>query len=522
MPPSANGRPTRTAITDLFDEERGILLVRYPVPLIVVIALSGVLAFFITGFFGYKGQSEPQVTQVVFQQAWVLFLWFCALMVVLQMSIFRDVSLRRRLIATLIVSLLAIAFIGVTYFNQSLPLILRQLLNQHRLLAIIASSPYTYAIVNFGLLAIFWVDTVRRWVRKAQGKVLSPSANIGIEEAHPENNAALQELISGDLLAGAVLSLVLAGLFSSLLLSNIIFYTNSAGVTQSVTQCMLSWPFGACPVGGTVIDPPTLSFLDIIQALIYLPLGLLLLALTATLSGFGAVDGVTNIALDPEVSAMRTDRRAGAVPIAEDVAGTVLTTLKSALDRRLRILLANLALSLRNVAWPALLFVAVLGMAQVATYIQQYLHNPKDFSSFVAFELPALGWAAAAVLSIVLSTALMLFSYHVAENTMRFLGLIGFIVLITFWIFSLALWGFNELMLQTHASARHPFDPPSWTTALSFAALLIVGFFILFVRRGRGGSPRARQAAYANVIQQEALRQDDPNATGKMAVPPDR
>ena len=60
-----------------------------------------------------------------------------------------------------------------------------------------------------------------------------------------------------------------------------------------MTDCITVWPFGACtPPGGGIANPPTLTFIHLIQTLIYLPLGLLILALSAMLSGFGAVGGV--------------------------------------------------------------------------------------------------------------------------------------------------------------------------------------------------------------------------------------
>src|SRR5215469_14595953 len=95
---------SRHAITDLYDEQRRAFLVQYPVWFITVLALTGVAVFAITGFYGY-GSS-------VVRQPWDLFLWFCAVLVTLQVSIFRNESLRRRLIATLLFTLASILFIG--------------------------------------------------------------------------------------------------------------------------------------------------------------------------------------------------------------------------------------------------------------------------------------------------------------------------------------------------------------------------------------------------------------------------
>src|SRR5215469_15955699 len=149
---------TRHAITDLYDEERRAFLVHYPVLFIVGLGLAGVVAFALAGFLGFPHSTAA--ADQAFAQPWELFLWFSALEITLLASILRDQSLRRRLIATVIVGVLAVVVVGIIYFNNSLPDFIKQLLNQHVLLRKIAGSPVTYTIVNFGLLAIFWADTV--------------------------------------------------------------------------------------------------------------------------------------------------------------------------------------------------------------------------------------------------------------------------------------------------------------------------------------------------------------------------
>jgi hypothetical protein len=79
---------------------------------------------------------------------------------------------------------------------------------------------------------------------------------------------------------------------------------------------------------------------------------------------------------------------------------------------------------------------------------------------------------------------ILVFRIRVAENTFRFLGLIGFILLLTFWIFSLALSGFNGLLKLTGASQREPFPPFGVATIISLAALIIWGAIAL-IRRMR-------------------------------------
>ncbi len=504
--PTSTGRPAKpNAITDLYDEQRGTFLIQYPVLLVLGIALTGVAAFAVTGFLGY---SQDTGFSSVFHQPWVLFLWMCALLVTLQASIFRDKSLRSLLIASLIVSALAIVLVGITYFSQSLPDIIRNLLSQHKLLATLATSHYTYAVINFGLLAIFWIDSIRRWIRRARGEMPNSQINIGIEtskSASKDDIPSLTELISGDLIAGAVLALLLAGLFWAQFLPQFIHPVDATGATVSINECTLSWPFGACILSGAHLNPPTLTFIDIFQSLLYLPVGLLILALSATLSGFGAVGGVDEAYLqDPHLLVPSANQRAGAAPIAEDVAITVVDTLKAALNRRARSLGSNVMLSLRTVVWPCLVVIAVYGIARTTSFIEDYLHtSPKDVQALTHSVVPAAAFGLVAVLAAVISPALILFKWRVVENTLRFLRLIGFIVLLAFWLFSLALTLIDLLLSFTGAtpSGRHPFSPPSFATYISLGALLLFGLFFILRRNRSSQSAPTAEAATSRVSQ---------------------
>jgi hypothetical protein len=404
-------------------------------------------------------------------------------LVTLQISIFRHHSLRARLIATLIMSLLAIIFIGITYFNQSLPDILRNLLQQGRFLRFLAGNQWTYTAVNFLLIGIFWLDTIRRWMRRARGQSPNPGVDIGFTYSGrgPRDNEmpSLQELISGDLIAAAVLALLLSFIFEPQIIS---LFIHPQGVV--IDGCTLSWPIGGCiPPGAGTANPPTLSFIDLIQTLLYLPLGLLILALTATVSGLGALQGV-NEHHSQESLIMQKPNPTGTGAAATGVTETVIDTLRAALDRRIRLLLANLALAFRYIGWPVLLFIATYGLAELSTNSQAYLHSGKGVHDVIFDVLPALGWALAAVVGLVLSAALMLFRWRVVDNTFRFLGLIGFILVLTFWIFSLSLWAVNQLIFRINISDRMPFSPPSWMTGISLALLIIFGA-MYFLRRGR-------------------------------------
>src|SRR5262249_27014805 len=146
--------------------------------------LSGVAAFMITGFLGYQDHLEPDITHFFFVKPWPLYLWFCALIMTLQVSILRHPKLRRQLTQTLSVTMFSIVFVAVfDIFNreiltgfQNLP---SQILNTRILLEDFGKSPWPYTIINFGIIGVYWLDTIRRWVRSATGKSAFTPAEIG-------------------------------------------------------------------------------------------------------------------------------------------------------------------------------------------------------------------------------------------------------------------------------------------------------------------------------------------------------
>ncbi len=492
----------RHAKTDLYDTDRRTFYIQYRAWFVVILALAGVIAFGVTGFLGYQQPAIHSSVDDAFKSPWVLYLWLSALLITLVASVLRDATLRFRLFAMVLVSLIAVAFIGVTRFQNILPYIIRQLLSQHVIFQYLSTNPTTYTIINFGLIGIFWADTFRRWVRFSRGVPLYPSVDIGLPEnergSDPRKDLTFSELISGDLLAGSLLAILLFGIFRVEVLG--LFIHPQGGITT----CTLSWPFGACANGATITDPPTLAFMDLLQSLFYLPLGLIILAISAMLSGLGAVHAVDN--LDLALASTSISSQSSTAPITEDVTLTLFKALRSALGRRGRSIAGNFLLSLRWVGWPALIFVGAYGISEVSIQVQLYLHSPKTFHDAATFILPAAGWGLAALLSVVVSIALMLFRFRVVENTLRFLGLIGLVALLTFWIFSLALWGVNELIFQlTNAYDRKPFDPPGASTLVSLAALLLFGILLLVNNARRGGAANRTQSGAGAAVDADQL-----------------
>src|SRR5260370_25631491 len=102
----------------------------------------------------------------------------------------------------------------------------------------------------------------------------------------------------------------------------------------------------------------------------------------------------------PETTA--TDKgQSSTVPIAVDVTTTVLNALRSALDRRARLLLRNFALSLRMIGWPTLIFGATFGLAQLSANVQYSPHSGRTLNDAFIHCLPASPRVARATLGLV-------------------------------------------------------------------------------------------------------------------------
>lgn len=489
----SSGLESSHAITDLYDTQSGRFLVPYPVWLVLGLGITGVIAVAMVGFLGYPG--DP----TIFDKPWELYLWLCAMMITLLVSIFRHKSLRGQLIATLVIALLCVIIVYIGVFPGG---VIRRFLSHY--LPLLADEQLTYVVVNFAIILVFWVDTIRRWVRRAHGLRLHDEVDLATgakreEKPDPAELPSMAELISGDLLAGSVLAGLLSYLFMPVVMNHIVI------THPPLTDCNLavSFPPSACLTAG--VQYASLTFLDQTQALAYVTVGLLVLGLAATLGGFGAVGGAPlPIGVSQAVNIVNAEAAPVTAPITTGVAETVLDTLRAAINRRLRELASGLGRSLRNIVWPVLLFVTTFGIYQFSLNMQGYLHSDhRGISAALTYIVPAAIWALVSVFSLAFSAALTLFSWHVADNTLRFMGLIGFILLLTLWIFSLALWGFNVLLEQFSANVVKPFDPPSWATAASFIALVIFGGYLLLTENGRRlvrrPQPNSRPVAAARI-----------------------
>lgn len=484
------------AITDVYCRKRNAFLVNYPTPLIVVIVLVGVTAFMLVGFLGYGGPKNIDANSF-FGKPWPLYLWFVMLLVTLQVSILRNVRLRPELIALLIVTLVCTVIVGLGYVGP-LQTLLQKLLGG-QFIRNFGKNPWTWTILNFFIIVVFFADTARLWVVRALG--LPQSGDFAGRENDPEAPSA-EELTSGDLLAGTVLFLVMTYLFTAVVIGSVARF---AGIYQDPSSCFTSkLVLANCNITPATFQvPPSvpllggvdLSRIDQILALVLLPLSFLVLAISATLNGLSAVGAVDTSS--PRLLATAAD---GATEnVSAQVSITVLNTVQAALDRRIRIVANRILSSLRTLIWPLLVLLAVIGLNSLAGFVQIYLHNTKgDLNSILTLS-QAAAWAVIAILAAIVSVALLLFDGEVAVNALRFMGWIGFVLLLTFWAFAVALFGFNRLLVLTGSftdgSPQSKAFSLSFSTYISFAALL-AWVVVLLVRNVRGRA--AKQASGAS------------------------
>lgn len=469
----------RHAATDLYDEERQRFLVRYPAGLIIGLALSGLLAVSSTGFFGYRDPLESPWTAAAFHEPWPLFLWFCALIIVLEVSILRAPALRGLLVAVLVVTMVSIVAVAATYLFSaqaiaSIVFIVPSLSGAIRF-PTFSTSPWTYTLFNFGVLGIYAISSIVRWIQRARGRLPAPTSSLVTEKAPAM--PSLLTLVAGDLLAGSILALLLAVVLRPTVIGALGSALQGSRGGAVISGCALSWPVGPCDITGP--RAPTLAALDTVIALVVLEHALVVVSLALGTDGPRAVYDV----------------------------------LRGAVTLRVRVPINGLVLSLRNLLWPVLIFVSVLCAAGASRSIQTYYHLVSD--SFTCHDATSCGgaeefvltWNAlaqyeeykalafAVALLVIAGVALFaalglrLFRWRVVQNSTRFVVWVLFVWLSTEWIFSLFLSGVNALVLLADLSKRVPFPQPSLTAALSLTAFAVfLGYS--WARRRSGNGPR--------------------------------
>jgi hypothetical protein len=567
------------AATDIYCPHRHTSRIQYPLPLIIGLIVTGVLAFLLTGFVGYFNCTIPYVVGgrvqrdphsgnalcwhdaasgvLYLREPWPLYLWFSALMILLLISILR--ARRPRLLAALAIALLSIIIVAVVYLYGEGPVL--------NFLTSLLYQPWTWVIANFGLILAFIGDSARRWLRfrATEMKRLEgdPSASMVARAAQAKAmRARIGERIAGDLIAAMLLCAGLSIVFSDFFVQGVLatlggsqfacgptlFYPSAPylslaqlhGTLPQFIQGLLAGNAVApypCPIPvGPRLPAPldSLAATDLLLAGIFFVPGVGVLANTAFIRGLAPLSGVSQEG--HATTALQTPDSPS--PKAEDVAGrvgmSILDTLLEALEHYILPYVRSAALSLRNILWPLLILVASFSFALCSRFIQYYLHHyDPTYDCNPALKLPdchptntvtylelAVIFAVVGFLCTVFSVALLLLSGRVVSNSLRFLGRIGGGVLLAFWMFSFALFGFNWFLLDTgtvpHSltvpapqgaglcqipswqimlaptdpACRQPFSL-SWVTAISFAALILAAFYLVLRLRGLSLRPAA-------------------------------
>ena len=520
------------AITDVYDPTKRRMVVRFPHGLLLTLAITGVLAFGLMGYLGYGDAHSPLAN--AFHKAWPLYLWFSALVFTLEVAVLRHPRLRRQLTEVLVVTIICMIFVGFSALDPGLlKFILTNLLNIRFTIPQIGTSAWTYTIINFGVLIVFWLDTIRRWIRSQRGEPTTRRIDLGfgtLEFGEAADLPTLPELIAGDLIAGGVLAALLSLIFRMEVINPIAEALQIGN--HLITTCTVSLPLHCVKPGGGLTDAPTLSKIDLIQALIYLPLGFITLALTATANAFNAASDTptgtaaptapgTAIATDAQNRAVSTQviqptepTEKGRQSATVSVTGTIIDALRGALNRRIRIAIDNLLLALRNVVWPLLILVGMIALGQVAQNISFYLHLQSDQRTCAAthdhfpdtktcalaakqlHELlqyqnlgAAVALVVAAAIAVTLALMMVVFELRVADNIFRFLGLVLFIGALTLWIFSLALSFSNILFNLTGLTQREPFPLFGASTTISLLIFLVSCAVLLIGKSRRSRRP---------------------------------
>jgi hypothetical protein len=529
------------AITDVYDASDRRVLVRFPTLLVSVLAVTGVLAFGLIGYLGYN--SDPAIVQSLFKKPWAVFLWFSALVFTLEIAVLRNPRLRRLLIQALVVTLISMVFVGVAaVFPDAVTTFLSNLLNIHIYIPDIGRSPWTYTILNFGIIVVFWLDTVRRWIRARGGAPAARVLDLGIgtlEFGEEGDLPTLPELIAGDLIAAGVLVGLLALIFQAGVLGPI---ASALQTGVDINTCTVSLPIAPC-----ASNPPTLFRIDVIQALIYLPLGFITLALTATTNAFTAASdkdapspatsgagvamapyGASDAgqALSPDVRSSSADAATGergGTRVRATVIDTIYEALRAPLQWRIRLVIDNLLLALRNVVWPVFIFLGMFALGQSSNNIAFYLRtqsnhfncthnnlavvattkNPEACVQVASqiqqglqygYLAAGLGLVVAAAAAIVIALMMLVFSLRVFGNTTRFLGVVTWVAALTLWLFSLSLSVSNQLFTLIGLTQREPFPLFGASTSASLIVFLVACLFLV-IGRARVAQRRASLAS---------------------------
>ena len=533
---------------------------RISLTLTIAVATSGLIIFAVTGFLGYCSggrQTCPAALNLsdgpsafidsIFIKPWPLFLWLCALVIILQQSMLTGLkgvkpeveqTWRRWTYAATGASIVAVGIFDLygREIREALDELIRQFGSQGFLFRLISDS-WFYTVVNFGVILLLAIGAVRRWVRfhDEQTQGITPAAQLyqpgavlrnmsgdpdALDSGEPQA-MAMHELVIGDVLVRSALVLVLSFVMHPEIIGVIVPRPGSGSAFPAFDSCSVALP-GRCAT--------QLSFLDLILALLGLVGSVAFAAVFAQAIVRQRVEAQEeeadeaesdqsprlNLATFAGSHGKRASLSAVQAPtlgqIGRDVARELLKTLARPFQRvdpakgnpydPLTIISV--------VVWPLLVLAGVFGAATMARVTQRALHHttwdlfpvfrvdrlipgierfPSDAN---LYELVGLLAGFVAVVAIMLAARIMTRKPETLAKGLEFIRDNGFMTLVLFCVYALALWLIQKLFLVLFID---PNQPPLRLTAFSFGLFTIGSFFLLLwfavsVLAGRGKSRR--------------------------------
>jgi hypothetical protein len=516
-----------------------------PIP---ALAASGLIVFAITGFLGYcpgnantcsanlDFSSIPTFIDSIFLRPWLLFLWLCALVYTLQTAMLAEEKRAWRY-SMYVTTTICIVLVGVFDFYgreiiSAVEDLLRQLLGQPGLFFRLISDPWLYSLVNFGLILLLGIGVLSRALRLRHERAKAAQQERSDEQSAKGFPAVsdlpeMHELVIGDVLVRSCLVLMLSVALRVDILQTVIPRPNSS-LLQDTTLGITA--FNHCSVALPGRCDPSLSFLDLIIALLGLVASV---ALAATFTQDTAERTAAGTAIEPRsaVTAHGVDspampntpsdtRRPDSTPMGEKRSSPSLNGIGPTVADALIDILVHpfepvgaggegkqssydpLAI-VRVLVWPLLILIGIFSTGLLARATQQVLHHAPSIIPDIP-RVPGAPWIGAfptdrflnalmatgagtlALIGIVLSAGVITNRRAVAARGVDFARRNGFITLVLFGTYSLALWLFQVLLslffsLPSGDMRLRAFDP-GFLTYLSFALLLWFGLPRLLAR----------------------------------------
>jgi len=543
-------RPIKHSITDIFDEERRVVLVNYPIRLIFGLTAFGILAFVVTGLVGYPATGQSSIPGwlsildgiVFFRKPAFLFAFFCALIVALEASVLREEALRRYRRPVYTATGVSIVLVSALYlFRDNLgdlvgkiSTILQKVFGGHDFSALLrgwVTNPWFWLALNVLVLVVLFGQAALSWQRAATGNLASQPIDLGTGRPSPlvdEEQADVWDLVAGDLTLRSLL-VVPIGLLFWYPLPRLI--AHGLGVPIGLDPKTNPGSFNLCSVSLPGTCGPNFAFelwwLDLIIAAIVLALGMIALALLVQREAIRLL----NVAQ---------------INRGYEILNAFLDILLSPLSRRPRSRVGRRVsrgtqASLRPLVWPVLILLGVVGAAGMADFIQAAEQCPRFYDQVAQAALPArcqapgslpdtiighalghvwtsglpvLGFAILAVCGMVLAFAVLFGRWRVAGNIFRFLERMALSNALTVGLLLLALtllnwaalflaflirlsvtqspstsYGLGDWLGLTNPYRQHAFYPGLFALAL-YAVLLIAGIAVSLSTRSGGAGDR--------------------------------